>query len=339
MSRTESKPLRIGVLGVGAMARRRFFPALESIDDLVLAAVGTRDPERLSLERNFYPNKPVAITYEELLKKGRELVDAVYIALPNDMHVSWVLECAKRDLHVLCEKPLAFRRDDARRCADAFAAKDLLLAEVSTPRFDPRNVRVAQLIASGVLGTIHVIESRLTFPLENPANIRLKPERMGGALLDIGWYGVEMSRLLYRDEPVAVTARALWGAASGVDEVTALVLLFAGGRMSSTVVSTHLRRNSEYRVCGVEATVTVPDAFVPNEIGTTTIVVEGPDNEHRVEEFPPFSPVREQLFTFAQALWTGDRTRFPVEAGVANATALEAALVSMREGPRMELQW
>jgi predicted dehydrogenase len=321
------------------MARRRFFPALASIDGLELRVVGTRDPERLSLERRFYPDRPDALTYDELVVRGRELVDAVYIALPNDMHVPWILRCAEAGLHVLCEKPLAYARDDAQRCLDACAAKGLLLAEVSSPRYDPRQAHVAEILASGRLGPAHLIESRISFPLENLSNIRLKPERMGGALLDIGWYGIDLARFLFQDEPISITARSLWGAASGVDEVSCITLLFAGGRMSNTIVSTHLRRNNGYQVCAMEGTITVPDAFVPNEVLSTTVAVDGPEREHRVEEFSAFSPLRQQILEFAQALWTGDRGRLPQDAGLANATALQAAIRSMREGPRVELRW
>src|SRR4051794_2979515 len=101
MEAKSSGILRFGILGYGKIARTRFVPALVGLPSVALAGIGTRDPERLRALELPLAQAPRVLTYEELVREGRELVDAVYIALPNDLHEEWTVRCAEAGLNVL----------------------------------------------------------------------------------------------------------------------------------------------------------------------------------------------------------------------------------------------
>src|SRR5205823_2542083 len=97
----------------------------------------------------------------------------------------WTLRCAAAGLHVLCEKPLAERRDAALRCRQACAEHGVLLAEAFMYRHDPRHRRVRELIQADRIGPVHLVEATFSYVLEDLSNIRLRADRHGGALRDV----------------------------------------------------------------------------------------------------------------------------------------------------------
>jgi xylose dehydrogenase (NAD/NADP) len=332
--------IRWGVLGLGKIARTRFLPALEAVPEAKLAAVGSRQPEEAVRGMLPLTAMPKILSYEALVAAGRSLADAVYIALPNDLHEEWVLRCAEAGLHVLCEKPLSDSHAAALRCRQRCMAQGVLLAEGFMYRYDPRHRRVQELIDAGAIGRASLIEATFSYILEDLQNIRLRPERLGGALMDIGCYGIDLARFLFREEPVEVSARALWGERSGVDELTALALLFPSGRLATVTVSTHLARYHNYRVRGSEGMITVPNAFIPRDNEVGYIELDAVGCEPRREEFPPCAPFVAELEQFCRAVRARDATLLaPLEDGVANAWVLEAARRALNEGQRCTLPW
>ncbi len=341
MSGKASETVRFGVLGGGKIARTRFFPSIASMrDSAELIAVGTRRSQALAPADLGLADGVRLLPYDEIVNRGRDLVDAVYIALPNDLHVPWILRCLKAGLHVLCEKPLTASRAEAMRCRRESERRGVLLAEACMARHDVRYARVRELIDDGRLGQVHLLEASFSFFLEDLANIRLRRERQGGALLDVGCYGIDIARFVFGAEPVEMTARCLRGSSSEVDEVVAATLLFEGGRMATVTASTHLARYHSCRIRGSHGMVTVPDAFIPDVNKPTRIVVEFAGGERHEEESPPASPYRDQIVHFIHAVRAGDRKRLPPsEDGVANAGILEAALRSMDRDDPAQLAW
>jgi predicted dehydrogenase len=326
MERSFGRVIRFGVLGYGKIARTRFVPSLARVPIAQLTAIGTRTPDDLVAERWPAPVPPCILRYEDLLREGRNLVDAIYIALPNDLHEEWILRAAEAGLHVLCEKPLAVTHAAAQRSRRKCEECGVLLAEAFMYRHDPRHQHVRALICSGSLGTVHLVEASFSYFLEDLSNIRLQSDRWGGALMDVGCYGIDVARLLVGEEPVEVTARGIQGTRSGVDEVTAIILRFPTGPMAVVTASTHVLRHHEYRVRGARGTALVPNAFVPGDTEHTRVIVESPNGDGEVVDFPPFAPFIAQITHFAGAIGANDRARLlPMEDGVANARVLEAA--------------
>jgi len=327
-----SGAFRFGALGVGKITRTRFLPSTAQIHSIRVAALGTRDPDRVRDEGLVNPPTQL-LTYEALVREGRSLVDGVYIGLPNDLHEEWVIRCAEAGLHVLCEKPLSADPGTARRCREACRHHGVLLAEAFMYRHDPRHHRVREAIRAGRIGTVSLIEATFTYLLEDPRNIRLRPERRGGALMDVGCYGIDLARFLLGEEPETVTARGVVGAATGVDELVAVTLGFASGPMAVVTAATRLARTHAYQVRGTTGTITVPAAFVPPEAEPTCLVIEAQGQPPATEEFPPCAVFARQVEHFVRAARAGDPALLPpTEDGCDNARILGAAVRSLADG-------
>jgi D-xylose 1-dehydrogenase (NADP+, D-xylono-1,5-lactone-forming) len=330
--------VRFGVLGIGKIARTRFLPAALRAAGVEVTALGTRRPDTLTREGLSVGVEPKILHYETLLAAGRELVDAVYIALPNDMHVEWITRCASAGLHVLCEKPLSIDEVGAQRAKAACEAARVLLAEGFMYRFDPRHQRVRELIAAGQLGDVRFCRVHFSYLLDDLDNIRLQAGHQGGALADDGCYGIDALRFLLGDEPLSASARCHYGVASGVDELTVVNLGFPGGVEAVITASTGLARRHEYQIFGTRGTVLVPNAFGPRDQDPTEIVIENGIGR-AIEQFPPFAPFVAEIEHFAGALTAPvPKLLPPAEDGIANATTLTAIRQALELGRTVEVR-
>ncbi len=174
--------MRWGFLGAGFVASRAMAPAVHAAGGAVLQVVGARDVTRA---QGLDPVRSVS-DYAEVCHA--QDVDAVYLALPNDDHLPWALEALAAGKHVLCEKPLGRSAAEVARMTAAAQQSGLLLVEAAWNRWHPRTQRFAELVAS-LRGRCEV-RARFTFPGVPEGNYRLDTERGGGALLDVGCYGV-----------------------------------------------------------------------------------------------------------------------------------------------------
>ena len=218
--------LRWGILGAKSwIARDAIMPAIRNSRNGVVAALGTRDP---SLRGE---DGARVSSYEALL--ADPAVDALYVPLPNSMHLEWAIRAAEAGKPVLLEKPLALNADEAAKIVEAFERRHLPLMESFMYRLHPQHLRVRELIDSGTIGDVVEVRTHLSVDIMNPPdpnNIRMKPELGGGALLDMGCYMISVARMLFAAEPVA--ARGWWKQDKrfGVDVAAAGVLEFPGTR-------------------------------------------------------------------------------------------------------------
>lgn len=143
-------------------------------------------------------------------------VDAVYVALPNDAHEQWTIAALEAGKHVLCEKPLSTDAASAGRMASAATANQRVLMEAVMTRFHPRTVALLELVHRAELGSLRLVNATFASPMRRADDYRYHPQHGGGALLDVGIYGVAMTRWLVGEEPDEVHAvMRRW--ATGVD--------------------------------------------------------------------------------------------------------------------------
>ena len=162
-------------------------------------------------------------SYEAMLADPQ--IDAVYIPLPNHLHVEWTLNAIAAGKHVLCEKPMALVPSDVDRVAEAAARRGVVVAEAFMYRHHPLTERVVALVRRAVASDACArYEATFTFMLTRPNDVRLVPEWGGGSLWDVGCYPVSYARLL-AGEPLAVTAQAVRHE-TGIDIAVAGTLLF-----------------------------------------------------------------------------------------------------------------
>jgi len=220
---TASGEMRWGILGPGYIAEQ-FAADLPSSVTGRLAAVASRDAGRAA---EFGARHGAARTYgsyDELL--ADDDVDAVYIALPNHLHLEWVERCAEAGKHVLCEKPLALTEDQARRAVAAADKGGVVLLEAFMYRMHPQIALLVELLRDRVVGDVRLVECSFGGNMRGGhENYRMQKSAGGGALMDLGCYGVSMSRLIAgvvtgrgAAEPTSVKALGHLGGTSGVDE-------------------------------------------------------------------------------------------------------------------------
>ncbi len=203
---------------------------------------------------------PIAYaSYEAMLADPQ--IDAVYIPLPNHLHVEWTLHAIAAGKHVLCEKPMALVPSDVDRVATAAAARGVVVAEAFMYRHHPLTLQVAAMVRDGRIGRLRVVRGAFTFTLSRPNDVRLVPEWGGGSLWDVGCYPVSYARLL-AGEPLAVSAQAVRHE-TGIDMAVAGTLLFPDAVMGvfDCGFGAHFRTFVE--IAGTEGVITLETPFKP----------------------------------------------------------------------------
>ena len=199
------------------------------------------------------------LSYEALLADPE--VDAIYIPLPNSMHLEWAIRVAEAGKPALCEKPLALNYDEAAKIVEAFEKRKVPLMESFMYRFHPQHQRVRELINENAIGDVVEVRTHLSVDIMNPPdpnNIRMKPELGGGALLDMGCYMISVARMVYAAEPIAVRSWTRIDHRFGVDVAAAGVLEFPGGRVALVSCSFEGFGNGFYSVIGRKGVIEVP---------------------------------------------------------------------------------
>lgn len=222
---TETAPLRLGLLGAANIARQ-FTAAVAGSTKISVNAVASRGADRAAAYAAETGIPRWHDSYEALLADPE--IDAVYIPLPNNLHAEWTVRALEAGKHVLCEKPLAMSGDEAAAMFATARTSGRFLAEAYPWLSQPQTAQLRALLADGAIGTVRQIAVSFSAPFSDPANIRLKPENGGGAILDLGSYCVSFLRLVAGSRPRSVMAMPDWSE-TGVDRGVAAVLRFADG--------------------------------------------------------------------------------------------------------------
>jgi D-xylose 1-dehydrogenase (NADP+, D-xylono-1,5-lactone-forming) len=212
-----------GLLSTARINDKFIAGVAESRESAVLA-VASRDrdrAERYAAERGI----PRAYdSYEAVLADGD--VDAVYISLPNSLHLEWTALALEAGKHVLCEKPLSRRAADVAAAFDLAERRGRVLMEAFMYRHHPQTARLAELVRSGAIGRLRLVRASFSFNGRDPADVRLSAAMDGGSLMDVGCYCVSAARLL-AGEPELVSGTQVVGG-DGVDIAFAGWMRFPG---------------------------------------------------------------------------------------------------------------
>ena len=203
-----------------AHINRLFLAGAREADNVEITAVASRDKARAEQYAREQKIPKAHGSYEELLADPE--VEAVYIPLPNSMHIDWSIRALQSGKHVLCEKPLSRRATDVERAFDVAEREQRLLMEAFMYRHNPQTRRLTELVADGAVGRVRVIRAAFGFVAHDPANVRLQTGLDGGGLMDVGCYCVSGARLI-AGEPERVSAEQVLGG-DGVDVVFAATM-------------------------------------------------------------------------------------------------------------------
>jgi len=191
-------------------------------------------------------------------------VDAVYVALPNALHVEWAVRALEAGKHVLSEKPLTRDPREAERAFDAAERAGRILMEGFMYRHHPQTKRLVQLVRDGEIGELRLVRSHFSFTLDRPRDVRWERDLGGGSLLDLGCYCTNLMRTL-AGEPERVYAEQIT-APSGVDVRFAATLRFAAGALGHFDCAFDLPRRIGFEAVGSEGSATMLQPFAEDEV-------------------------------------------------------------------------
>jgi D-xylose 1-dehydrogenase (NADP+, D-xylono-1,5-lactone-forming) len=327
---TSPAPARIrwGILGCARITRRGLIPGIRESTTGTLAALASRDGTTARAWAEEFGVPKAYGSYEEVIAAPE--IDAVYIPLPNELHREWTERAADADKHVLCEKPLALDASEARAMVEHCKSRGVVLREAFMWRHQPRTAEILRRVAGGAIGKLRLIRSSFSFPIDM-SDWRLDPSRGGGALWDVGTYGVSTARLFAGAEPESIKAVAHFGP-SGVDLSLVAALKFPGDILAAIDCSFEQPFRCSYELVGAEGRIEVPDAYLPPErpiahyYGPSGFV-PGEGEEWTLAGTNQYAAM---VDAFAEAVATGGKGGAPGEDGLAQMTALDAILAAAR---------
>lgn len=315
--------IRLALLSTAAINRAVLGGARES--ELVeVIGVGSRDRRRAEAYAREHGLERAYGGYEEVLA-DRD-VDAVYVALPNALHVEWAVRALEAGKHVLSEKPLSRRPEEVERAFDAAERAGRVLMEGFMYRHHPQTRRLIELVEAGAIGELRLVRSHFSFLLDRPDDVRWDRALGGGALLDLGCYCVNLSRRLAGEPEVVYAEQTL--APSGVDVRFAATMRFSAGVLGHFDCAFDLPRRVVFEAAGSEGSLLVLPPFVQDEVELQL---------HRGEQLEQTWTERAsryglELDNLARAILGEEEPVLDRRESVAQARALDALLASAESG-------
>lgn len=317
---TDHPPLKFGILGCARIVKRAIATAMHRsprVEPVAIASRALETAQSWSAELKI----PRAYgSYEELLADPD--LDAVYIPLPNELHKEWCVKAAKAGKHVLCEKPLALDAAEAKSLVDGVQRQKKVLMEAFMWRHHPQVDFVLDMIRTGRLGELRLVKMDFSFDIDR-SDWRLDPERGGGALYDLGCYGINAARLFTGMEPIEICARS-HKHSTGVDMTLAMELRFKNDVLALLDCSFECPPRNRIEIVGTKASVVLPGGVLPPleaEAQVTRLLGGIPLTEQ--VKFPTADQYARMFSVFAESV-AGGKLLAPAENGLANMRVLDA---------------
>ncbi|WP_209504217.1 MULTISPECIES: Gfo/Idh/MocA family oxidoreductase [unclassified Ruegeria] len=303
------KPVQFGVLGAAKFAREYMAPAIHAANGARLAALATSDAVKAEPFLSFCPDLKVFESYDAMLADPG--IDAVYIPLPNHLHVEWSLKALDAGKHVLCEKPMTMKADEFDALIQKRDESGLLAAEAYMIVHHPQWQLARKLIADGAIGNlVHVTGA---FSFDNRAdtqNIRNRAETGGGGLRDIGVYVIGGARFATGQEPVAIQSAIRWQ--DDIDIFTEIRAQFTGFTYSS-YVSIRMHPHQEMVFHGENGLICLTTPFNARVFGEARVELHRPGLEVLVTRFPGADHYKLQVEAFCRSAREGAEYPCPLE--------------------------
>lgn len=310
------------ILGCARIARRAIIRAIQKAESAELVGIASRDRKKAQAWAEEFGIRKAYGSYEEAINDQE--VQAVYIPLPNELHRPWTIRSAEAGKHVLCDKPLALNAQEAEEMVAACREHGVLLQEGFMWRHHPRSLRARELVRQGVIGELRLVRASFSFDI-NRADWRLDPTRGGGALWDIGCYGVNAARFFTGAEPDGVKADAVWWE-TGVDMTLTAQLTFGGSTIAQVDCSFEVPFRCHMEIVGTKGVIELPDAFLPRS-PAALIMQDGAGP--RTESFQA-DQYAEMIESFSRCALANRPLDWPAEDGLKNMQALDRILAAAR---------
>jgi predicted dehydrogenase len=317
--------LRIGILGAARVATYAMIDAARDVDDVIVAGVAARDPDRARLYAAKHGIPHVFESYDALITSPD--IDAVYNALPPNLHAHWSVAAVEAGKPVLCEKPFALSLTDVDAMLTAEKRTGLLIMEAQHSHYHPMNIRARDVVRSGMLGDIAHITARFDARVEEtPGEIRYDPDLGGGALWDLGVYPVHWIRMLTDESWTVISAKQRLHA-SGADLATSADLKTQSGISARLESDMQADFAASLTVEGSHGTLKVTNPLAPQRGYRFELTVDGKTTE---EHFPERATYSYQLEAFRDAVLQGA----PVATRGTDSRKTVALMAAIRDAAR-----
>jgi len=322
------------VLGVARIATRKVIPAMQRGLWTRVDAIASRDEAKARQAAQELGLPRAYGSYDALIHDPD--IDAVYIPLPNHLHVEWATRAAEAGKHVLCEKPIGLTAADAEALVAVRDRTGVLIQEAFMVRTHPQWLRARDIAQSGQIGDVRSIVGYFSFFNDDARNIRHKKEYGGGGILDIGCYLVNTARMIYGDEPRRVCALIEESEAFGVDRLASMMLDFGEARHAVGTSSMELAHGQRIVITGSVGRVEIEIPFnAPPDRPCRIFVEDAPPGEvpdRQTVELPICDQYTIQGDLFSRATRDGKPAPYPLEDSVANMRVIDALFRSGHSG-------
>jgi predicted dehydrogenase len=328
-----SEKIRWGVLGVANIAVKKVIPAMQKGRFSEITGIASRDAERAGHAAAQLGIPKSYGSYHDLLADPD--IQAVYIPLPNHLHVPLSIKAAEAGKHVLCEKPLSLTAEEVRQLIAVRNRTRVKIGEAFMVRTAPEWVRARELVRSGAIGELRSIVSVFSYFNRDPKNIRNVPEIGGGAVMDIGCYPINISRFLFEREPLRVSALIDRDPEMNTDRLSSALLDYGTGHALFTC-STQLVPFQRMQILGTKARIDMEIPYnIPTDRPSRIFIDDGAElagRKARIEEFETSDQYTIQGDAFSRAILDNGDVPVPLENALGNMLVIEAVLRAGQSG-------
>ena len=319
--------IKWGIISTADIGAKKVIPAMQKGDYCDIQAVASGSLEKaqaLATQLNI----PDAFgSYQALL--DNPAIDAVYIPLPNHLHVLWSIKALEAGKHVLCEKPIALTAGEAQELLNASKKYPTLkIMEGFMYRHHPQWKKARELVFDGKIGRLQTIQSFFSYYNTDPSNVRNMVDIGGGGLMDIGCYSISLSRFIFDEEPRNICGLVEYDPQLKIDRISSGILEFEGGTSTFTC-STQMSPYQRVNIFGTEGRIEIE---IPFNAPPDSPCKMWHQKRDQIEEmsFPVCDQYTIQGDLFSKAILDNVDVPTPLEDGVANMKVIEAIIESSK---------
>ena len=253
--------MKLAILGPGRIART-VAPTLVALPEIECYAVASRTPGKAEEFAQDFGFEKVYNSYEQMLQDPA--VELVYIATPHSHHFEQMMQCLQSGKHVICEKAFTMNADQAKQVQDLAVQKGLYVAEAIWTRYMPSRQIIDKIIESGIIGSVNTLTANLSYNIAYKSRI-MEPALAGGALLDIGIYGLNFALMHFGDD-IERMESSVKLTDTGVDAMETITIFYRDGRMAVLTHSIYCRSDRKGIIHGEKGYLVVENINNPQSI-------------------------------------------------------------------------